>query len=1270
MAASKRHNDSIDNITEETDSMLEGFEQKEINDLQQRLQSEDTNHFISLLSKLKQVESQYNTLKQQYVKHVHQIEDDPSKSIHRNTQITISFDDKSTVFSPPQATPLSLASVQQFTSNAFKPNIFWLQYTNEDAKTIVIHDDNDLSLAIQCAQLHHNNVLNIAVIQYSDKHIPFHRYTVADVCALITQWMYTDMNHKSHLAKTKAIFNQHALNGQKMIYLSGDDAKRIVKDEMLQFVTVNTLDIMFDGFNEWQKDHRDHIMLKSAEQIGYILYHYPLKQLMKHMQMAEMNGAKMIEILKDETNDMIQRITGWNNDEIEQIQLICLKRMTFTKQEFIKRTESVLVNTEDDIPSAMLDTIKTSLVEDADIDVEQIQFDIKHNHKITSFSDKIINLVDGLLTKDDESELITRIYTKIAHCFSCNFAADMPREWVCSNCNNCNVSTCIDGKVNYDVHVCVLCGTTEVESIVMKIRHYDTFVTAQSDEPMSVKKTDQMDEIDELIQSVISANQIDLVCLSINARDKVQCPSILRLAKQLMAYNQWLKTIKVYDFKSTVAVDVAQYVDEDAFKNVFMECVRSIKQLTQEDIECLRVMMDQSIDNISDVRTFLDDGRKSFAVKIKQYTKLRLSFGYRLYIRINRLLKYKAHKAKFGEFISELDMDAIDKDYHHILNAHVHNGDKNSIKNVFRFFQHVVHYQDTDSNVEALQCRSVKRRREAATSNDKQTQEQGPGKTSKDIWMLQQYYNQHQLDVIHSYLVHSNWKYFVQRYGTNNAAEDGNTDDDPLSKEEGKEMEMNMETDAMVTADAAAQKSKFTSDSDSYGFGVDHSYPHLTDIHCSIQDELVLNTLYPLSVAHFQNLLIKAIKTHEIALSKGYKEDLICKYFNSDYNILRNEPIQIRHILALIIYTDLTQFCTVLRQTYRKKDDESEDEQVSERHQQLYHYSRSLFEAVEFYGHFMEPNLTVYHGLNKVLYFNHFTAYFYQPISTTTSLQVANQFSDGRGIILSLKSGTSAQDMDMEDMIPKYLNVSWLSNFPHEDEKLFYGGYEVFQITNIIESATLTGHVKELFMFNKFQQMIQNHKVEWNTKHKLEKKMIKALVTLIEFEQNNNDNSSDEIAFPQAIANNKLITKYGMNLFHYFCTNNDTTKVEIKNVKSLPSEIYNALFTAKKNNKISFIPITKVFKWLKEITLTDLKNGQFTKESKYYVDAAMQCIQKSQTKLRKITLQSERVRDRKTNTTLKKLANYNVKKFKKLKWKIEYDFREYDTHMLVLTKLD
>ena len=57
--------------------------------------------------------------------------------------------------------------------------------------------------------------------------------------------------------------------------------------------------------------------------------------------------------------------------------------------------------------------------------------------------------------------------------------------------------------------------------------------------------------------------------------------------------------------------------------------------------------------------------------------------------------------------------------------------------------------------------------------------------------------------------------------------------------------------------------------------------------------------------------------------------------------------------------------------------------------------------------------------------------------------------------------------------IPKYLNVSWLSDFPNEDEKLFYGAYVVFQIDDIIEAKDMQNHSKEVLMFNKFQKLLQ-----------------------------------------------------------------------------------------------------------------------------------------------------------------------------------------------------
>ena len=49
----------------------------------------------------------------------------------------------------------------------------------------------------------------------------------------------------------------------------------------------------------------------------------------------------------------------------------------------------------------------------------------------------------------------------------------------------------------------------------------------------------------------------------------------------------------------------------------------------------------------------------------------------------------------------------------------------------------------------------------------------------------------------------------------------------------------------------------------------------------------------------------------------------------------------------------------------------------------------------------------------------------------------AFEFSKGEGIILSLKAG-SVNHLD-GSKYPKFLSVAWLSNFPNEEERLFYG---------------------------------------------------------------------------------------------------------------------------------------------------------------------------------------------------------------------------------------
>ena len=166
--------------------------------------------------------------------------------------------------------------------------------------------------------------------------------------------------------------------------------------------------------------------------------------------------------------------------------------------------------------------------------------------------------------------------------------------------------------------------------------------------------------------------------------------------------------------------------------------------------------------------------------------------------------------------------------------------------------------------------------------------------------------------------------------------------------------------------------------STSYGFGVDHSYPYMSPRYKCMRAELTRNTMHRLAEFQFQNILVKAIKVHQIAIDKQLNYQLYCKYFDPQFNVARNEPIGIRHILAVVTYTDLSDFCTVYRQTYRLMPGETSETQVAERHRELYYYARALFECIEFFGEWMAPNAKVLHGLDTVMVFQRFTTYFNQ----------------------------------------------------------------------------------------------------------------------------------------------------------------------------------------------------------------------------------------------------------------------------------------------------
>eukprot|EP01083_Nonionella_stella_P185906 679268_1 len=1124
----------------------------------------------------------------------------------------------------------------------------------------------------------------------ASKCVPLHQFTTPDIHNTIQSWVYDDIKYTKNLHKTMNILSRRALNGAKMSILSAEDLKDIVNNELKQFITPKTLIVMFKWFDHWMKtDGKQTIKTKSAEELGYMLYNCPLNRLLKriHSKRDAIDGKTFIKHYKERHNWMEER-TGWDKEDIYQIHSVLFRHHCFTSQQIMHKIQRISLT--DAAGISVADTIQNTLI--SDFNLETLHYKIKTGQPVPEWSDRVVNMVNDMMDNNaDDPHFIKQIYEAIAGCFTCDYTAithkstasklsplDQYQDWTCSNCSNHNFVCLVGSVMCNELRVCTLCGIQQIESVILLLRGSDTYVLVNSvvDDNANDCATEQ-DDIDQLIESVLQAQHFDLKCLYRN--DNMPCPSILRLAKYLIQYKRWIHTVYAKtngndSTDKTVQVDISTYVTNDIYRDVFMESSEKIHKLTAQDMDQIRhVFNDEAHHSIKDVQTFLTSKRVAFAKLIQQSMKIKISCGLKLYSLIKYALQKQAQTLEFGRFLCDLDIGVIDEDYHHILHAHINQGgNATTIENVFKFFGYVVHYDDNETQIEM--CRSVHRREQRMntfhTGEMRDDAVNNMNAEDKDIWTLKQYYMQSQLDIIHSYLVHSNWKFFVQRHVMQNATE--HTD-----------LQQMNEKDSHLESSSNMQK--YTTDLDEsntkYGFGVDFSHPHLKPIYDCIRYEVVFNKLYPLTTYQFEALLTKAIRTHKIAVSSWYRKELkfICKYFKREFNIIRNEAVGIRHILAIITYTDVSKFCTAFRSTYRQIGNETNTFQVTTRHRELYYYARCLYESVEFFGTEMDSKLKVYHGLNKVMKFHQFTAYFNQPISTSTSKSTGFQFSQGKGIILTLKSGSD--DEHNASKIPKYLSVSWCSCFPNEDEKLFYGENVKFQIYNIIEAQTNQGHLNELAMLNKFQKTVQNQDIEWDETDKKTRKMIDRLEWLIHHQQGMNkkknmrkdDTEEMEDDVDQEEESNKSITTYGKELFSYFCNNSNTTSIGIRNYTTLPSQLRNALFGSQ---GISFIPIINLFQCLTDITLDELEIGPFTTDAVHYFDAVLEYVKQCGSSnlevddLNQIKLYSEAQRDKKDNTTLQKLADSYGFEFKKYNWGVHYRPEFTGVHTLMFVKFE
>ena len=264
---------------------------------------------------------------------------------------------------------------------------------------------------------------------------------------------------------------------------------------------------------------------------------------------------------------------------------------------------------------------------------------------------------------------------------------------------------------------------------------------------------------------------------------------------------------------------------------------------------------------------------------------------------------------------------------------------------------------------------------------------------------------------------------------------------------------------------------------------------------------------------------LKAIKsTYYTNYDNTYYSD---SYY---YDLVLFSPLLIPHICSLLFYTNFTELSYNFSSSFRAISFNESVKEIGDRNSKWANMSKYLRELIECYGEQIKnaKDPIFFHGISKML-FNNFVTNFYSPTSTTKQLEVAMLFCKDNGIILELKKYDTGIDKHL-----RYFNVSFVSAFSNEDERLFIGGQyklEFKTIRLIKENLNLKLFIHSLANLNKIingESMINE---------KITKKDFKIIGVLLSF-SNNKYNDFINKCF-KAFCNEKEIIKLNIKWLYY-----------------------------------------------------------------------------------------------------------------------------------------
>eukprot|EP01084_Bolivina_argentea_P312342 540747_1 len=157
--------------------------------------------------------------------------------------------------------------------------------------------------------------------------------------------------------------------------------------------------------------------------------------------------------------------------------------------------------------------------------------------------------------------------------------------------------------------------------------------------------------------------------------------------------------------------------------------------------------------------------------------------------------------------------------------------------------------------------------------------------------------------------------------------------------------------------------------------------------------------------------------------------------------------------MSLILYCDFSDYCSRFSASFRKTSGHEPLEEVRKRNEEFYWQSKLFREAVEIFGSAGYQDIDgwrdrekgpFYTGVDRVLIIPSFVIRLCSPTSTSKQIEVSMNFAKRNGIIIQLNNTGHGMAC-----LLTFFDVSWLSSYSAEDERVFCGGWMSIRIESI-----------------------------------------------------------------------------------------------------------------------------------------------------------------------------------------------------------------------------